>query len=266
MTLSARREAQRLRAGNHAAPATASRQQYATRAATKKLTRRHPPPPFLLQRAENQYVILYSFIELRAKLRAAEDMKALTLDNIRRILQVANLYLVESKHGQETSLAELKVLAGHIAKVLRYYQGEVYDWHKKLREKYERALKSAKALVSMAGGFENFKRFVDRLIDVDALDIDLNGEASKLEFPPTMTEEMIVNVEQSWIPATVLKSLEEDRRLLIAVRRHVIELVGVDEAEEVEAAAAAEEVEVGKQDADIPARIDNLLDFICRHL
>lgn len=199
---------------------------------------------------ENEFVVLYTLIELRARARAADDVLALSSDNIRRILQAAQWYLVESNHGPEVSGKELELLARHTSKIVNFYHKHLVEWQRKVRNNFETYMASAQSLIEFMGSREKFLNFVDQLINIEALDIDLSKEAASLDLPPTITNEMIKNVEKKWVPSYVLKSVEEDRRLLIKVRKQIEEFVGPDPE---------------KQDADMARWAGNIAAYICHN-
>lgn len=201
---------------------------------------------------ENQFVILYNLIELRARVRASDDVLALVEDNMRRVLQTVQWYLVESRHGPEVTGQELDALASNAKQVLDFYLDEVVEWRQKVHGRYAAFLKNAGRLADMlgGGGHAQLIEFIDRLINVEALDIDLNEEAKSLEYPPTITAEMIANVQKRWVPWYVLKSLEEDRKLLVGNRERVLHLVAQDRS---------------TREADLQEWAQNLASYLCRN-
>lgn len=191
---------------------------------------------------------MYTLIELRARLRAADDTVALTSANIQRILQTAEWLLAAEPSARLASQEQLRRLAGFASKVVRFYWAQVLEARDRLRHQYDTFMESAGPLISMAGGERQFVQLVDDIINVEALDIDLSPEATSLELPPTIMDAMINNLERKWLPPYVLKSVDDDRRLLIGVRRQVQQLVKTDP---------------DRQDADIAKWASRVLVRLC---
>lgn len=154
-------------------------------------------------------------IELRARVRATDDVITLTADNIKRILKIVQLYLIEKKPSLPVDGAELDLISHHARKILSFYNSEVIESQKLQSQAYERQLKQASSLAQSVGGEAEFLKLIDRIINAEVLDIDLNSEANSLDLPPTISESMISNVQADWIPKRVLESVDEDRELLL---------------------------------------------------
>ena len=182
---------------------------------------------------------LYSLVGLRARVRAAEDALTLTADQMRRLLHLMEGVLVRGKPALANG-NQLAALMGYSAKVLSFYQNQVLDSRNRLREAYERQLELAGPLALLAGGRSELLARIDALLDSEALDVHLNEEASSLEFPPTINEPMLKQLERKWIPSKLLDSLELDRRQLLAQRQRLRPLLlGAKQRDEQELAELA---------------------------
>lgn len=201
-------------------------------------------------RADERLEQLYGFIEARARVRAADDVIALTADNMQRILQTFQWLLVESKHSQAVAGPELAALAQQADRVLGFYLEHVVEWAAALRKEYMRAKRLVRPLYDQFGGKRGLLKFVDQVINVEALDIDLSKQASKLDLPPTISKQMVANLVEKWIPGFVLKSLEEDRRLLMDKRKLVAHLV---------------RLQPEKRHANLAEWAANVLGYVCRN-
>jgi hypothetical protein len=185
---------------------------------------------------EEELSLVYKLIGLRAQVRAAEDVLALTSDNIRRILQIAQHYFVEKKNNNKVADSnELPTFGRHIKQVLTYYLDEVVGWHARLHSLYETYLDEAKPLAKRLSANQKqdnqeaaLVTFLDRLTNVEALDIGLNQEAKSYEYPPTISDEIINKLQKDWIPVFVLDSLQADRKLILTNRKRVMHLVKLD--------------------------------------
>lgn len=177
-------------------------------------------PRFDADAGQLQFVQIYDVIELRARLRAADDVLSLSSDNIKRILNVAQEFLIENTYSLDTTAPELAALAELLPQMMQYYLNQVVYARANLAKAYEQKLACIGDIAAMAGGERDFLRLVDEIVDTIGLDIDLNSDARGLELPPTINEEIIVNIERKWIPRTMLDSMKEERELLLKQRRH----------------------------------------------
>jgi len=187
-------------------------------------------------------------VEKRARLRAADDVLALTADNMQRLLQTLQWFLVESKHGPQASGAQLEALARNAKRVLSFYLDQLAEWAAKQRKEYRQAKRLAADLEEQLGGRDSLLRFVDQTINLEALDIDLNVATEELSLPPTISKQMVDNLALKWMPSLVLKSVEEDRRLLIERRAQIMPLVRLD---------------ARKMDTDLGEWTANILRYVC---
>lgn len=191
---------------------------------------------------------------------------------------------------EKISTPELELLATHASKVVRYYQEQIFEHKTSLRKRYETVLSSSQPLIEAMLSSESaeasssssanqdqqesgaqltvgqtanslsgqrpdkrqlFFKFLDDLINTEALDIDLSSEANRLEFPPTINQQMIDNIQAKWIPDYVLKSIDEDRQLLLAEHSKTKQFI---------------EIQEDYEDVDIPEWISYVLGYICRNL
>lgn len=178
---------------------------------------------------EKHYVQLYTLIGLRANARAADDIMTLTSDNIKRILKTVQWFLIEQNKGaKDLNVSEAEAMRVNVAKILKFYMSQVVDHQRSCQEEFEKYLVNASGLVELVGGKKEFIRLVDNIIDEEALDIDLSEEAEKLDLPPTISEQMMNNVERKWIPKRVLESVNEDRVVLLRHKSDIKPLVGLE--------------------------------------
>lgn len=177
---------------------------------------------------ETQYVQLYSLIKLRANLRAADDILVLTSNNIKRILKIVQWFLFEQRRGgKDLSDSQTIVMRDHVKKILNYYV-EIIGYQQKQLEDFDKYLAFASRLAKLIGGQREFMKEIDKIIDEECLDIDLSWDAENLELPPTINENMIINIERKWIPKRVLESLNEDREILLRFKRDIRPLVALE--------------------------------------
>lgn len=171
---------------------------------------------------------MYTLIDLRARLRAADDISTLTSDNMRRILRTIQWFLIERKYEQgSVNSSELYAMSKYANKMAKFYLDQVIGHEESLRKSFDLHRQGARRLFAIVGGEQEFWRFVDSVIDSEALDIHLNNEANSLEQPPTINEQMIDNIESRWIPKRVLESINEDRSGLLEDKteiRHLVKL------------------------------------------
>lgn len=193
---------------------------------------------------------LYSLIEARARVRAADDVIALTADGVQRILQTYQWFLIESKHGRQVTGAQLAAMAQNAQRVTNFYIDEVVERAARQREAYLAAKQLARPLFKMYGGKKQFLQFVDEIINIEVLDIDLNAEAASLDLPPTINGPMIDNLVEKWIPTYVLKSVEEDRQVVMDRRASVMHLVRLHPE---------------KQNANFGEWAANIASYVCRN-
>lgn len=119
---------------------------------------------------------------------------------------------------EQLSRPEMGALASHSNRLLEYYLREIVAFKSDAQLAFERQMDSARPLIESYGGEQKFLGFVDRTIDTEALDIDLNKEATSLELPPTINEEMIDNIERRWLPSNVLEAANADRAFLLQTK------------------------------------------------
>lgn len=175
-----------------------------------------------------QLVQIYEMLELRARLRAADDVLTLTSDHIKRILSVAQDFLIENKYSLDSTDRELAAMAEVLPEMLQYYLNQVVYARANVARAYEEKLVCIGDVTAMAGGEQDFLKLIDEIIDTIGLDIDLNQEANSLELPPTINEDIIANVERKWIPRAMLDSIRTERELLLKHRRHTQRFLDFD--------------------------------------
>lgn len=205
---------------------------------------------------ENQYSILYGLIELRARIRAADDFVALSSDNIERILRAIQLYLID----EDDELFEANRLnpneRAHLAKfgrqMLDYYTEQARDNVAELNRRYDQLVDQWAESI-MAKGADDINRsngnnnvqllteFIDQFINAEMLDIDLSKAADSLSLPPTITETIVLANVPKWIPAKVLQSISEDRKLIMEHGKPIRYLLRLETSNSTEAKLAANE-------------------------
>ena len=174
---------------------------------------------------------MYTLIEARALLRAASDLVALTSDNLRRILQIVNDHFAT---GGRVSGKRLERLAGFARLVLEHYWDNVFEWRQWLRAKYDEALDRARSIERLFGSRDELLKFIDTTIDNDVINNVLRRRQARGGLPPTISEQQIVNSQESRIPPCVLLSLQDDRRKLIENSDQVMDFIeGAKELENV---------------------------------
>lgn len=156
---------------------------------------------------------LYQLIELRAKVRAADDTLALSADEMRRIINTIQMGVLDRQLGLDED--ERKHMARHAGRLLEFYLERVVSPQRRLHDQFELFMERAGELVRAMGGRKRFLQFVDKTIDVEALDIDLSQAAHTLELPPTINKQMIRQSEVKWAPRLLLDLVDADRRVLM---------------------------------------------------
>lgn len=172
-----------------------------------------------------QFVQIYEMIELRARLRVADDVLTLTSEHIKRILAVVEDFLIENKFSLDTTGRELAAMAELLPQMLQFYLNQVVYARSNIAKAYGEKLACIGDITAMANGEEDFLKLIDELLDTIGLDIELNEVAHSLELPPTINEEILANLERKWIPRKMLDSVKEERQLLLKHRRHVKRLL-----------------------------------------
>lgn len=175
---------------------------------------------------EEQFKLLYTLIGLRANQRAADDVVTLTADNMQRILVVTEWFLMDRNGGLDDH--ERNVLADSASKILKFYQQVILSEQRQTGQAFKGAFENSRELADHIGGNDKFIKFIDRLIDDEALDIDLNQEATALELPPTINEQMMENVREVWIPSAVLENVFQDRSILVRHKTSLRQVLQTD--------------------------------------
>lgn len=176
---------------------------------------------------ENQYVQLYNLIELRALTRAADDAMALVGDNMKRVINT--LQLVALDRRLNIAEEDINRIAMYGAKVLDYYRDRIVNKQLELHNRFEIFLKHSSKLADTIGGQKRFLQFIDKTIDVEALDIELSRAAFSLELPPTTSNQIIRRNSPLWVPKKILDMIDEDRVVLMKNVELTKALIDIDQ-------------------------------------
>lgn len=180
--------------------------------------------------SNNEFIQLYKIIELRARLRAHDDVVALTDNNIKRIFKVIKWFLIDEKAAKDIKPVQLNAMSFYAQKILAYYTKEVTERERAIQTEFMQYLQQVgENVIKSIGDEKEFLAFIDDLIDRDGLDIDLSQEATTMDLPPTINEAMIENIRKKWIPHELLNSMTEDRKVLLQAKLGIKNFVDVDE-------------------------------------
>lgn len=178
-------------------------------------------------RAQVAQSALYELIELRARVRAANDFVALSADNIERILRAIQLYLIhddddddiDSPHHSEALRAHLLAFG---RQMLDYYTEQARDNVADLSGRYDALVDryADELMRPQVGAPETtinatrthyapnnvqqvrLTHFLDEFINAELLDIaerQLSRAANGLPLPPTITRALVLAQAPKWI-------------------------------------------------------------------